>query len=56
VIGLGMLIAAGAAGRWVATERAMRRGRPLPLPLIVPLLVFGAVAAAVLALWVFMPT
>ncbi len=53
VIALGMLIAAGAAGRWVSIERAMRRGQPLPIPLIVPLLAFGAVAAAVLALWVF---
>lgn len=53
VIGLGMLIAAGAAFRWVATERAMRHDRPLPVPLIVPLLAFGAVIAAVLLLWIF---
>lgn len=53
VLVIGMLIAAGAAGRWVRTERAMRHGRPLPLPAIVPLLSVGAVLAAVLALWVF---
>lgn len=55
VLVIGMLIAAGAAGRWVRTERAMRYGRPLPLPAIVPLLSVAAVLAALLALWVFVP-
>jgi putative membrane protein len=45
---LGMLIAAGAAVRWVSVEQSMRHGRPLPLPIVVPLLGLGvAVAAAV---------
>lgn len=42
----GMLLSAGAAVRWVAIESSMRHGRPLPLPLIVPLLgLAGAVTA-----------
>lgn len=43
----GLCIAAGAAVRWVHVERAMRRGRPLPVPAIVPvlsLIVFVALA------------
>ena len=45
---LAALLALGAGTRWLRVERAMRRGRPLPLPLIVPLLAavvsFGSVA------------
>ena len=53
IIGVGMLIAAGAAVRWVNVERAMRTGRPLPLPLLVPVLaVGGALAAVVLVVFV----
>lgn len=54
VLGAGLLLLAallaGTAGfRWVRVERAMRRGAPLPLPLLVPVLaVGGAVAAVVL--------
>ncbi|QDG68345.1 hypothetical protein NIBR502772_20945 [Pseudarthrobacter sp. NIBRBAC000502772] len=45
---LGMLLSAGAAGRWIRVERSMRNKTPLPLPLIVPLLAgAGALAAAV---------
>lgn len=45
----GMLLSAGAAVRWVAIESSMRHGRPLPLPLIVPLLgLAGAVTAGVI--------
>ena len=43
----GLCIAAGAAVRWVRVERAMREGRPLPVPAIVPvlsLIVFAALA------------
>lgn len=48
LVAIGMLISAGAAVRWVAVEASMRHGKPLPLPLIVPLLgLGGAVAAAV---------
>lgn len=43
-----MLISAGAAVRWVSIESSMRHGKPLPLPIIVPLLgLGGAVTAAV---------
>ena len=35
---LGMLLSAGAAGRWLRVERSMRNKTPLPLPLMVPLL------------------
>lgn len=50
VIGVGILIAAGAAVRWVRVERSMRTGRPLPIPAIVPLLAFGAVVASLAAI------
>lgn len=49
IIGVGMLIAAGAAVRWVRVERSMRTGKPLPIPAIVPLLGFGAVVASLAA-------
>lgn len=49
VIGIGLLIAAGAGFRWIRVERSMRTGNPLPIPAIVPLLGFGAVAAAIAA-------
>ena len=48
LVAIGMLISAGAAVRWASVESSMRRGKPLPLPAIVPLLALGgAVAAAV---------
>lgn len=50
VIGVGILIAAGAAVRWARVERSMRTGRPLPIPAIVPLLAFGAVVASLAAI------
>ncbi len=34
----GLFIAGGAAVRWVQVERAMRVGKPLPVPAIVPVL------------------
>lgn len=48
VILLGMAISAGAAVRWVRVERAMRHGRALPAPAIVPLLSAGIVIACVI--------
>ena len=36
----GLCISAGAAVRWVHVERAMRTGRPLPVPAIIPVLSF----------------
>ena len=48
---LGMLLAGGAAVRWLNVERAMRRKKPLPVPLIVPIVsLVSAVAAGALAL------
>ena len=50
VIGVGILIAAGAAVRWVRVERSMRTSHPLPIPAIVPLLAFAAVVASLAAI------
>ncbi|SHG44114.1 putative membrane protein [Streptoalloteichus hindustanus] len=52
---VGILTAATAFGRWAATERAMRTGRPLPAPrlaavLSLCLVAAGAVAVLLLAL------
>lgn len=49
VIGIGILIAAGAAVRWVRVERSMRTSKPLPIPAIIPLLAVGAVIASLAA-------
>lgn len=46
-MGLGVLLAAGAAVRWLRVERALRENRPLPAPAIVPALSAGAILAAV---------
>ncbi|MFF5794238.1 YidH family protein [Paeniglutamicibacter sp. NPDC012692] len=47
---IGMLISGGAALRWRRIELSMRHGKPLPLPLIIPILgLGGAIAAAVVA-------
>ncbi|WP_341783438.1 YidH family protein [Leucobacter ruminantium] len=43
----GLLIAAGAAVRWWRVEQSMRRRRPLPVPLIVPVMSAGLTAAVV---------
>ena len=37
----GVLCSATAFTRWVATERALRRGRPLPAPRLAPALGYG---------------
>lgn len=46
VVAIGLLISLGAAIRWLRVERAMRYGRPLPIPAIVPLLSLAAVLAS----------
>lgn len=52
---LGILLAAGAAFRWLRIERAMREQRPLPAPAIVPALSVGAIlVSAVLLLLVLL--
>lgn len=53
LIVLGMFVSGGAFMRWLGVERAMRHSRPLPLPLIAPVLGLGAAASAiVLALFI----
>ncbi|MFV8381536.1 YidH family protein [Corynebacterium hindlerae] len=52
VLLIGFFIATGAVVRWVRVERAMREGRPLPVPMIVPFvsLVAGIVCFVTLVL------
>ncbi|MCJ7857434.1 DUF202 domain-containing protein [Corynebacterium sp. LD5P10] len=45
-LGLGIVLAAGAAFRWLRVERAMREERPLPAPAIVPALSLTALLIA----------
>lgn len=53
LIGLGMLVSGGAFVRWVGVERAARERRPLPLPLIAPVLgLGGALGAVVVAYYI----
>lgn len=50
VIAMAFLLSLGAAVRWWRTEHRLRHGRPLSLPLIVPVLSLGAAVAAGLIL------
>ncbi|MDI6023391.1 DUF202 domain-containing protein [Leucobacter sp. UT-8R-CII-1-4] len=50
LLGAGLLLAAGAGFRWFRVEGAMRRGRALPLPILVPFLSLVAVLGAALLL------
>ncbi|PQZ86980.1 hypothetical protein CQ018_18255 [Arthrobacter sp. MYb227] len=53
---IGMLISLGAAVHWRRIEMSMRLNKPLPIPLIIPILGFGgAVAAAVVAVLIAIP-
>ncbi len=45
---LGMLVSASACIRWLKVERAMRQRKPLPLPVLVPILSLGG---ALVAAW-----
>jgi putative membrane protein len=48
IVIIGLLLSLGATVRWLRVEASMRHGRPLPLPLLAPLLgLGGAIAAAV---------
>lgn len=50
LVSIGMLISLGAAVRWHSVELSMRHNKPLPLPMIIPILGFGgALAAAAVA-------
>ncbi|ALC04619.1 hypothetical protein CDES_00695 [Corynebacterium deserti GIMN1.010] len=46
IIAVGMIIAAGAAVRWMNVERAMRKKKPLPVPAIIPFLSLAALVAS----------
>lgn len=46
LICIGVAVALGAGVRWLRVERAMRQGRPLPFPVLIPFLVIGSVLAA----------
>ena len=46
LICIGVAVALGAGVRWLRVERAMRHGRPLPFPILIPFLVIGSVLAA----------
>lgn len=46
IIAVGMIIAAGAAVRWMNVERAMREQKPLPVPAIIPFLSITALVAS----------
>ncbi|MFW5473351.1 YidH family protein [Knoellia sp. CPCC 206450] len=43
---LGVAVAVGAGVRWLRVEAAMRHGRPLPFPTLIPFLVVATVVAA----------
>jgi putative membrane protein len=51
---LGMLLSAGSAVRWLRVEASLRSNRPLPLPLIGPLLAAGCAVAAAVVIAVIM--
>lgn len=53
IIVMGMVVAAGAGLRWLRIERAMRHGRPLPVPVIIPLLSLVALGAGAAAVYLF---
>lgn len=47
LLSLALIIGGGAFFRWLNVERAMRNAKPLPLPLIAPILSLGGALAAV---------
>ncbi|MFB9074035.1 YidH family protein [Citricoccus parietis] len=52
---LALLLSASAGFRWLRVERAMRHGKPLPLPVLVPILATGgAVVAVVLVVFLLL--
>lgn len=50
---IGFVLAAGAAVRWHRIETAMRRKKPLPLPLIIPIVSLASALGAGLLVLVF---
>ncbi|WP_342245940.1 YidH family protein [Pseudomonas sp. OTU5201] len=55
LLALSLLVSIGACLRWLAVERALRHGRALPLPLLVPLLALGCCLAALILASLFWP-
>lgn len=51
LIVIGMFLSGGAFLRWLGIERAIRHGKPLPIPLIAPLLGIGGVVSALVIVW-----
>jgi putative membrane protein len=51
---LGMLVSGGAFLRWIGVERAVRLGRPLPLPLIAPVLGIGGAIGSVVVIYLIL--
>lgn len=51
---LGMLVSGGAFVRWIGVERAVRLGRPLPLPLIAPVLGIGGAIGSVVVIYLIL--
>lgn len=49
LIAAGMVVSAAAFRRWLTVERALRTGRPLPAPTLVPLLGYGLVLVGAVA-------
>ncbi|KGN31044.1 membrane protein [Knoellia sinensis KCTC 19936] len=50
LIVVGAVVAIGAGVRWLRVEQAMREGRPLPFPTIIPFLIITLVLAGVILL------
>lgn len=51
---LGVFVSGGAFMRWLGVERAIRHARPLPLPLIAPVLgIGGAICGIVVGIFIF---
>ena len=50
VVAVALLIAVISAARWVNVERAMRHGRPLPAPSLVPILVVALIIGCTIVL------
>ncbi|MDE3736700.1 MULTISPECIES: YidH family protein [Pseudomonas] len=55
LLALSLLVSIGACLRWLAVERALRHGRALPLPVLVPLLTLGCCLAALILASLFWP-
>lgn len=55
LVAVGIVVALNAGLRWLRVERAIRRGRPLPVTIVVPLVVLALAIGGVAALLVTWP-